>query len=74
MRTMTMEGRPACTRVGIRQAQEDVRFLVILAVCFGTLDVDHYLLDPYVVHPARIFPSHQKLLYLNMLVEDYRSR
>jgi len=32
-----MEGRPACTRVGIRQAQEDVRFLQMLAGYFRTL-------------------------------------
>ena len=41
-----MEGRPACTRVGIRQAQEDVRFLQMLADCNETLRADHYLLDP----------------------------
>lgn len=58
MRHITTAGRPACTSVGTRQAQE-------LSRC---------KLDPYVVQPARIFPSHQKLLYFSTLVVSMLKR
>lgn len=61
---MTTDGRPAWTMVGTRHAQEVVRFLNVVSRVPVYWAIPAYLLVPYVVHPAKIFPSHQKLLYL----------
>jgi hypothetical protein len=46
---MTMEGNPHWTIVGVLQAQDE------LGKCKFV---------PYVVQPARMLPTHQKLLYM----------
>lgn len=56
-----MDGRPACTRVGIFQAQEDVRFLMMLADCSGALNVELYLLDLKVLPKnGVVYPSESR--------------
>ena len=68
---MTTEGRPACTIVGILHAHEVVIFLVLLDGRLFEILRGTYLLDPYVVHPAKMFPSHQKLLYLGNFSDNH---
>src|ERR1700759_255919 len=67
MSTMTIEGRPACTMVGILQAQEVSMFLYRVRNSANLGRRYAYFWQTYVVQPARILPSHQKLLYLSQL-------
>lgn len=50
---MTIDGMTHCTRVGRRHDQDE------FAMCRFV---------PYVVHPARMLPTHQKLLYMPAMV------
>lgn len=69
----TMPGRMHCTTVGRRHDQEESGMCLFVPYCGGQRTVFTHVNPQHktlltVVHPARMFPTHQKLLYIPAIV------